>query len=105
MSDEGLNIRAAAAPPWSAGIDLLVMQRRDGKEFVGVQLAMAERDPQQAHVTPTISIGADVARQLMDDLWAAGVRPSADVARDRTIEGMEKHLEDLRTIAIRSGGG
>jgi hypothetical protein len=40
----------------------------------------------------------EMAQQLMDQLWSAGVRPAAAMGSVGQLQATEKHLEDLRTM-------
>jgi hypothetical protein len=48
---------------------------------------------------PTFHIPTETCQQLMDELWAIGVRPS-DNGSPGQIEALKKHMEDLRIVAF-----
>lgn len=48
-------------------------------------------------VDPTFKLTEAEARELMDELWAAGVRPTA-VGTPQTIDATRAHLEDMRKL-------
>lgn len=40
------------------------------------------------------------AQELMDDLWAAGIRPSEGTGSAGSLKATEYHLDDMRNIAL-----
>ena len=73
-------------------------ERRDGHVYVAQPLVMKEQ-PIEDIVDPFMSIGTEMAQELMDSLWNCGVRPSEQGADN---VGKEKallnHLEDMRRL-------
>lgn len=56
---------------------------------------------------PTMSLTPAEARDLMDALWGAGVRPSNGTGNVGQLGATEKHLEDMRRLVFdmqREGG-
>lgn len=53
---------------------------------------------------PTISTDVESAQVLMNALWAAGVRPRESGPGMGALEATQKHLEDMRTIALSHPG-
>jgi hypothetical protein len=49
---------------------------------------------------PTFVLDNDAAQYLMDNLFAAGFRPSEATGSAGQREALEQHLEDMRTIAF-----
>jgi len=47
---------------------------------------------------PTFSIDHKAGQQLMDDLWAAGLRPTEAKGGESTLMAVENHLQDMRTL-------
>lgn len=43
----------------------------------------------------------EMAQQLMEQLWNAGVRPAAAMGSIGQLAATEKHLEDLRTMNVK----
>jgi len=43
-------------------------------------------------------------QELMDELWRAGIRPSASKAGDAQISAMQSHIDDLRAITFNKLG-
>lgn len=97
MSDK-LNIRAMYAP-WHRGVELLV---RDGTQY-GIRVEMQPRGDGQ-NLDPTLTISETAAQVLMDDLWAAGIRPTEGAGSAGAMRRAEAHIEDLRKIAFKTLG-
>ncbi len=55
------------------------------------------------HVTPepTFTLSPEEAQALIDDLWTAGLRPTAGHGSTGQLAATEKHLADLKTIAFK----
>lgn len=60
-----------------------------------------EEHPEGLIYEPTFSLGPNQAQMLMDDLWAAGVRPTEGTGSAGSLKATEKHLEDMRKIAFK----
>lgn len=68
------------------------------KALQSVEVAVASRsDPKSIWSPPAIVLEGNAPQQLMDDLWRAGIRPSAGSGAN---EAMVQHLADLRAIAF-----
>ena len=96
--EEKFEIRAISGP-WHCGVDLLVRQGN----AVGTHVVMEETAPMSA-ISPTLSIGLPEAQVLMDDLWAAGLRPTEGAGSAGSLRATEKHLNDMRKIAFKKLG-
>ena len=97
MNDK-LEIRAISAP-WHRGVDLLIRQG----DSVGIDVTMKKVKSNVA-VSPTVSIGIDEAQTLMDDLWAAGLRPTEGSGSAGSLRATERHLNDMRKIVFKKLG-
>ncbi|MFA7209650.1 MAG: hypothetical protein WC120_05250 [Parcubacteria group bacterium] len=63
----------------------------------GIYISHEKRnDHERLNVFGVLSMVA--AKQLMDDLWRAGVRPTDAVSGDATTEATRKHLDDMRKL-------
>lgn len=87
------NLRAISAP-WWGGVEFLF---KDGKGY-GIEVVMAEL-VDGVQVNPTFELSMDAARQLMDDLWACGIRPSQGVDNAGQLKATENHLKDMQQLA------
>ncbi len=97
MNDK-TEIRAVSAP-WHRGVDLLI---RHG-DAVGVHVNMKKVES-NVEVSPTVSIGINEAQTLMDDLWAAGIRPTEGSGSAGSLRATERHLSDMRKIVFNKLG-
>lgn len=79
---------------------LLYITENSGKErFVCRPLVFDKRNLGEVF-EPAVSLDDIDARQLMDSLWAAGVRPT-NVGSSGQLAATEKHLEDMRTLVFK----
>lgn len=53
-----------------------------------------------SYVAPAFDLLRDSAQDLMDDLWAAGIRPSGTLQGDGEPSAQRQHLADMRAIAF-----
>lgn len=51
-------------------------------------------------VQPTLELSQDEAQMLMDELFAAGIRPSEGMESMGQLAAVQKHLEDMQKIAF-----
>lgn len=49
---------------------------------------------------PFLEVEAHEAQQLLDELWAAGIRPSQEFGSTGQIGAVQRHLDDMRAIAF-----
>jgi len=68
-------------------------------------IEFTEKDPSSSiYDPPPIVLGKNEVQLLMDDLWAAGVRPSSGEGNAGQLGATERHLEDMRKIAFKKLG-
>ena len=60
----------------------------------------SNRNEGNLEMPPTLSLEYETAARLMDQLWAAGIRPEADAGTQSTIEAMKAHLKDLQRLVF-----
>ena len=53
---------------------------------------------------PSLSLSEDQAQFLMDQLWNCGLRPTEGKGSAGALAAVERHLEDMRTIAFHKLG-
>lgn len=86
------------------GIELhAVATDRDNHTFaVGLPIMMEARKAGLVigPVPPTMVIDDNVARNLMDELWQCGIRPTRVKDADGVIEAMRRHLDDMRALVF-----
>lgn len=49
---------------------------------------------------PTFELSAELAQNVMDDLWSAGIRPTEGRQSEGVTAAQARHLEDMRTVAF-----
>lgn len=54
-----------------------------------------------AHALPSFELTREMAQQLMDDLWVAGLRPTEGTGSAGSLAATERHLEDMRAIVAK----
>lgn len=52
-------------------------------------------------IEPTFHMQVDHAQQLMDELWLAGLRPTAGAGQAGAIDAVKFHLEDMRRLVFK----
>lgn len=80
--------------PWQR--DISIYWRR-GKRLVGDDLLEVEVTPGDHH-RPTLYLSGRDAQQLMDDLWACGLRPTEGSGSAGAMSAVQEHLKDLRRL-------
>ena len=60
----------------------------------------AVESPQTKSIAPTFQLEASAARELVDQLWDLGVRPSESRDRSEVVSAMREHISDLRRAAF-----
>ena len=92
-----MEIRAISAP-WYDGVEFLIRDNSsDGTIAIVAEMKMTAVEPNMAQ-PPTGRISRQAAQVLMDDLWAAGLRPSEGSGSAGSLRATERHLEDMRRI-------
>lgn len=56
-----------------------------------------------SYADPGLSLHVDTAQKLMDELWQCGIRPTNGVGSVGQLAATEKHLEDMRALAFKTG--
>lgn len=104
MSDD-MHIRdvqlRARAEPWSNGVRVAAFGMDEhGRRVCASQPKWgAVSDRAEA---PTLALlRMEYAQSLMDDLWAAGLRPTEGSGSAGAMRATERHIEDLRFVSFR----
>lgn len=96
ISNQSDDIEVRAFPaPWYNGVQIMV---RQGKWY-GVNVTMKEIEPGLT-IEPTLHLNKKEAQVLMDDLWASGFRPTEGTGSAGSLRATERHLKDMRRIAL-----
>jgi len=82
-------------------IELLIRQELgNGKMAVGRPIIMETVEDEGRMIEPTLRLSFDQAQYLMDQLWRCGMRPTEGAGSAGSLAATEKHLQDMRTIAM-----
>lgn len=86
--------------PWSLLIELRAgVESRAGGFAVAQPVLMVEL-PDGEVADPFMKLMPADAQQLLDELWRIGIRPSQEQGSVGQSAAMQKHLDDMRTIAF-----
>jgi hypothetical protein len=86
--------------PWNLFIELRAgVQAEDGGFSVAMPLVLADL-PEGQSADPFMKLTPADAQQLLDELWRCGIRPSQEQGSVGQSAAMQKHLDDMRTIAF-----
>lgn len=75
--------------------------KQDGSIQHGVRVEFVPTEP-GLYYEPTMVIDLTAAQELMDDLWASGIRPTEGAGTAGSMRATENHLADMRKIAFRA---
>lgn len=89
----------ARQQPWSNAVELLVMT--EDQRFIGKPVELEEHSNEAMIIDPTARITKQQAQVLIDDLWAAGLRPTEGAGSAGQLAATERHLEDMRKLVFK----
>jgi hypothetical protein len=84
----------------------LDLNRESGKKIKALPIQFVECKPDE-RLEPFLSVrdGEEgVLQQMMDALWAMGIRPTDRGTVDSTLKAKDEHLSDLREVAFHALG-
>lgn len=82
-------------------VDLLAMVESHGSQFViRAALEQVEHEDGAYIAEPTLRFSFDEAQQIMNELWRIGLRPKNGNGAVAHTEALQRHLNDMRTIAF-----
>ena len=90
--------------PWSDSIALHFAERVGKKFSVMVSATFREQAPGEILPEAPIKMSLVEAQELADQLYAAGIRPTAANGTVGQLDATKYHLEDMRTLVFKSGG-
>jgi hypothetical protein len=99
MKDRRLSIAIEYSPPKRA-FDLFIWLDLDGGNRRYVDQFVYLQGRENEIIDPVLSIHPDVAQQIMDDLWRAGVRPTNIRKDDLALSAKDDHIKDLQKVAF-----
>lgn len=83
-------------------IELRIGARNDGRQMAVVEPLVFRAIAEGEYTTPALVITTEAAQQLMDELWACGLRPTEGAGSAGAMAATKAHLEDMRKIALTS---
>lgn len=99
MNGDSLHLRASA-PAYDDMVHLALIARRDGVRVAFAESVTYRQLGDGVASRSFVEVTRDAARGLMDDLWAAGIRPTEFKHTEAATKAMAAHLEDMRTVAF-----
>lgn len=93
-------VRIRAFPnPWDERVRILVTRHEQGKPRQVAALQFVDV-PEGGPVDGAAELDHDEAQELMDTLWACGLRPTQGKQSEGQVAAIERHLADMRAIAF-----
>lgn len=94
-----MKIRLQSAP-WHEGVEIIIFEPdENGRRCVARRIEFSPLE-EGAFAEPTCRLGRAEAQVLLDDLWAAGYRPTSERIGPDGLKNIERHLQDMRAIAF-----
>ncbi len=90
--------------PWNRAIDIALFEEQGDRSMIGAPVVMKQRKSDTFVSEPTVQLKPDEAQELMDELWRCGLRPSEGTGSAGSLAATERHLEDMRKIAMKQLG-
>lgn len=102
MSDK-LNVRVSLGDRYmSPQLNLLLLKREGNKCFHGK--VDWEEMSEHMYCETALSFNSDVAQELMDSLWTAGIRPTEGSGSAGSLAATERHLADMQKLVFKDKG-
>lgn len=86
--------------PWSMFIELRAGVQNEQGGFSVAKPSVMEPLAEGQIADPFMRLTPADAQQLLDELWRCGIRPSQEQGSTGQSAAMQKHLDDMRTIAF-----
>lgn len=103
MIDQLIDLAVYLNPTW--GAYELYLRSIDGVRTIArpAQIVFEDTEPGVYH-EPFMRLSPEVAQRLIDQLWAAGLRPNSGEGGLAHVEAMKAHLSDMRAIVTKELG-
>lgn len=95
-----IKIFATRDPSFGFGDVAIRVIDRENNSFldpIGVQMKTCENG---TYIPPAMTLIQHEAQMLMDQLWDCGLRPTEGSGSAGAMAAVQKHLEDMRTMAF-----
>lgn len=101
IMDEELIVRAQRRE-YSEEVDFLIYTRAadGGRNVIGL-LESTHIPKDMLASSPTFSLKVNQAQELLNNLWAQGLRPSDPVDSTGALAATKKHLADMRSLVAK----
>lgn len=102
-------LRVRAYRPWGGNrsIALVLVEHHPPhfKPLVGRMVMDAEPREEDSDLSDAaLYLSIEHAQALMDDLWTCGLRPTEGAGSAGALAATQRHLEDMRTLALKGLG-
>ena len=85
---------------WNDAIDVLMFVD-DGQRSVVTELKL-EPIKDGTYCSPSFSLTPQEAQEMMNELWACGIRPHNGQGGPAQVEAMRDHLRDLQRVVFKN---
>jgi hypothetical protein len=86
------------------GVELLAFAKDSDRRRYVATVVWREVNENEVCFDHTVRLAMENAQELMDDLWASGVRPTEGNGSAGAMRAAERHIDDLRKIAFKTLG-
>jgi hypothetical protein len=87
--------------PWSGYLHLHIIKKTPEGFKVGTEIVFKDVDSHEMMPPCPIQLSRIEAQELIDALWASGLRPTEGKGTAGLTEAMKAHIDDLRHIAFK----
>lgn len=83
-----------------AGISISMFMQNGDQVSVALPATFKTMEPNEYNAEPMFRIQREAGQELMDELWRVGLRPSEGSGSAGALAAVERHLADMRAIAL-----
>ena len=94
-----LTATAHSIPWYDEYVSVRLVRRTHNGNYAGV-VSFDTLVPAGQPIEPAFRLAHEEAQELMDSLWAAGIRPTQAKASAGQADAMQRHLDDMRVLAF-----